>query len=133
MADEPVESTLGPANVSPRLPPVGERGGGGGRGRGRQGGERQSSRTLRRDTEEARRELQAEIDHGNQLLAKGGHHIHLDLIPGSGNLPDRIAVCYPAAGGSGEERVMRTIRRWELQQWLARLERLGGLLVDTER
>jgi hypothetical protein len=132
LADDPVESTLGPANISPRLPPVGEREGGGG-GRGRERRAKPSTRALRRDAGEARRELQAEIDHGNALLAKGGHGVRLELIAGSGNLPDRIAVCYPAAGGVGEQCVTRTIRRWELQQWLARLERLGGLLVDTER
>jgi hypothetical protein len=130
LADDPVESTLGPASISPRLPPVGEREG---RGRSRGRDQQKSSRTFRPDAEEARRELQAEIDHGNALLAKGGHRVHLELIPGKGNLPDRIAVCYPAAGGVGESRVTRTIRRRELQQWLTRLERLGGFLVDTER
>lgn len=129
MADNPVESSLGPAGIGPRLPPAGDRSRGGGGRRER----RRSTRTLRREPEEVRRELQAEIARGNELLAKHGHHVRLELIPGSGNLPDRVAICYPGDGGDSERCVTRTIRRWELQQWLARLEGLQGLVVDTER
>ena len=131
MPDEPVESALGPTKIPPRLPPSGG-------GRGREGGDhgrgrRRSTRTLRRSREEARRELQAEIDHGNGLLAEGGHHIRLELLPGIGNVPDRVIICYPNEDGQGERCVTRKVRRWELQQWLARLEGLQGLVVDTER
>lgn len=131
MPDEPVESALGPTKIPPRLPPSGgERGReGGDHGRGRH----RPSRALRRSREQARRELQAEIDHGNGLLTKAGHHIRLELLPGSGNVPDRVAICYPDEDGKGERCVTRTVRRRELQQWLARLEGLQGLVIDTER
>ncbi|HOX08498.1 MAG TPA: hypothetical protein PK280_19035 [Planctomycetota bacterium] len=128
MADEPVESSLGPTDIGGRLPPLGAR------PREERRRERhKSSRMLRLSTEEARRELQAEIKHGNEVLAKRGHRITLELIPGSGNVPDRVAVCLPAADGSPTRCVSRAIRRWQLQEWLARLEGLEGLLVDTER
>ena len=128
MADDPVGNTLGPTSINPRMPPPGER-------RREEGTRRRrrSTRTLRRDPEETRRDLQAEIDHGNALLAKHGHHVRLELISGSGNAPDRVAICYPGDDGGVERCVTRTIRRWELQQWLARLEGLQGLVVDTER
>ena len=128
LADEQLDSALGPARIGSRLPPLGERPKDGPRRR-----RRESSRGLRRDREAARRELGAEITHGNGLLAKGGHGIRLELIPGNGNLPDRVAICYPGDGGGAERCITRTIRRWELQQWLARLEGLQGLVVDTER
>jgi hypothetical protein len=131
LPDEPVESALGPTKIPPRLPPSGgERGReGGDHGRGRH----RPARALRRSREQARRELQAEIDHGNGLLTKAGHHIRLELLPGSGNVPDRVAICYPDEDGKGERCVTRTVRRRELQQWLARLEGLQGLVIDTER
>ena len=108
LADDPVGNTLGPTSINPRMPPPGER-------RREEGTRRRrrSTRTLRRDPEETRRDLQAEIDHGNA--------------------PDRVAICYPGDDGGVERCVTRTIRRWELQQWLARLEGLQGLVVDTER
>jgi hypothetical protein len=128
LADEPINSSLGPTGIGSRLPPPG--------GRPREEPRRrrrESSRALRRDREAARRELHAEISRGNELLAKAGHHIRLELIPGNGNVADRVAITFPAEGGAGERRVTRTVRRWELQQWLARLEGLEGLLIDTER
>ena len=128
MADEPIESSLGPSPIGSRLPPPG--------GRSREDQRRphhRSSRTLKRSPEEARRELQAEIKHGNELLSKRGHSITLELIPGNGNVPDRVAICLPATDGSGARCISRAIRRWQLQEWLARLEGLEGLLIDTER
>lgn len=128
MADEPINSPLGPTEIGSRLPPLGERARDDSRRR-----RRRSQDELRRDVENARRELQAEIKHGNELLARRGHHIRLELIPGNGNVPDRVAICFPTADGSGEHCVSRVVRRWELQQWLGRLEGLEGLLIDTER
>lgn len=128
MADEQLDSALGPARIGSRLPPLGERPKDEPRRR-----RRESSRALRRDREAARRELGAEITHGNGLLAKGGHGIRLELIPGNGNVADRVAICFPKDDGSGERCVTRMVRRRELQQWLARLEGLEGLLIDTKR
>jgi hypothetical protein len=128
LADEPVGSSLGPTSIGGRLPPLGER-----PKEERRRERRRPSRTLRLGPDEARRELQAEIKQGNELLAKRGHRITLELIPGGGNVPDRVAVCLPAADGTSTRCVSRAIRRWQLQEWLARLEGLEGLLVDTER
>jgi hypothetical protein len=88
---------------------------------------------MRPSPEEARRELQIEIRRGNSLLAKRGHRITLELLPGNGNVPDRVAICFQGTDGDGARCVSRAIRRWQLQEWLVRLEGLEGLLIDTER
>ena len=133
MADDPVESTLGPGFVDPRLPPVSrqrrERERGGNRRRGRN----RDSRALRLDPERARRELAAEVDRGNALLAKSEHKLLLELLPGAAGAPDRVAICYPPEGATGARCVVRTVRRRDLQRWLTRLEQLEGLVIDTER
>ena len=128
MVDEPLGSSLGPTSIGGRLPPQGER-----PKEERRRERRRTSRSPNLAPDDARRELQAEIKHGNDLLAKRGHRITLELIPGSGNVPDRVAICLPAADGSDKHCVSRAIRRWQLQEWLARLEGLEGLLIDTER
>jgi hypothetical protein len=128
LADEPIDSSLGPMSIGSRMPPVGERSKEEQRRR-----RHRSSRALRLNPEDARRELQAEIKHGNELLAKRGHRITLELLPGNGNVPDRVAICLPDAEGPGTHCISRAIRRWQLQEWLARLEGLEGLLIDTER
>jgi hypothetical protein len=83
--------------------------------------------------ERARRELQAEVERGNQILGKLGHQTTLELIPGRDGAPDRVAICYPGDAAGGARCVVRTVRLRELQKWLARLEGLEGLVIDTER
>lgn len=132
MADDgPLGSALGPAGVDPRLPPVDRR-------RRRDPGDRRRRRSSVRavspeQRERARRELQAEVERGNEILARLGHRTTLELIPGRDGAPDRVAICYPGDAGGGARCVVRTVRLRELQKWLARLEGLEGLVIDTER
>lgn len=131
MDEQSVESTPGPARIYPRLPPRDRQGGGKGRGSSRR---RRDSRSYRPDPETACRDLGAEIERGNALLAKAGSRVRLELVPGTDGSPDRVAVCYPTGGDrDGERCVSRTVRRREFQQWLARLENLEGLVIDTQR
>ncbi len=130
--DDPVGSMLGSSGVDPRLPPVDRR-----RGRSEAGGRRRrrsSARTLSPEAaERARRELGAEIDHGNEVLEKAGRRVRLALVPGTDGAPDRVAVTYPPDQAGGARCVVRTVRWRDLAKWLARLERLEGLVVDEER
>jgi hypothetical protein len=130
--DGPVRSTLGPSGVESRLPPADRR-------RERSGGRRRRKRRQStgiftpEEAERARRELQAEVERGNEVLRRLGHRTALQLLPGRDGAPDRVAICYPQDGSSGARCVARTVRFREMQQWLARLEGLEGLVVDTER
>ena len=130
--DDPIGGTLGAAGVDPRLPPVDRRRrrSGGGRRRDR----RHSTRVISpEERDRARRDLEAEVERGNGILKRLGHKTTLELKLGSAGAPDRVAVCYPADEGAGARCVVRTVRLRELQKWLARLERLEGLVIDEER
>lgn len=130
--DDPVGSMLGSSGVDSRLPPVDprRRGSGGDRRRKR----RSSVRTLNpQAAERARRELGAEVDHGNEVLEKAGHRVRLELLPGTDGAPDRVAVIYPPDETAGARCVVRTVRWRDLAKWLARLEGLEGLVIDEER
>lgn len=138
MADDPVGRTLEPTPIDSRLPPVdprrGRGRGGGSEGDRRRGDRRQSARAANpEEAERARRELQAEIDRGNSILQRQGHNTTLELVHGRDGAPDRVAICYPGPAGAAARCVIRTVRVRELQQWLARLEGLEGLVVDTTR
>ncbi len=85
------------------------------------------------ERERARRELQAEVERGNEVLARLGHATRLDLVPGADGAPDRVAICYPGDRSEGARCVIRTVRPREIQKWLARLEGLEGLVIDTAR
>ena len=134
--DDPIGGALGPAGVDPRMPPV-DRRRRGNRDNRRHNSHRSRRSSLRADSPEERkralRELQAEVDRGNQLLLKLGHQTTLELVPGRDGAPDRVAICYPGDSAGGARCVVRTVRLRELQQWLARLEGLEGLVIDTER
>jgi hypothetical protein len=85
------------------------------------------------ELERARRELRAEIERGNGVLGRLGHTTTLELVPGRDGAPDRVAICYPGDDAAGARCVIRSVRLRELQKWLARLEGLEGLVVDTQR
>ncbi len=132
--DEPVGSALGPSGLGSRLPPVDRR-----RRRRRNPDDRphrrrSSVRTVSpEERERAHRELQAEVDRGNEVLRRLGHTTTLELVSGRDGAPDRVAICYPGDSAGGARCVIRTVRLRELQKWLARLEGLEGLIVDTAR
>jgi hypothetical protein len=85
------------------------------------------------DAERVRRELRAEVERANGILRRLGHHVTLQLLPGRDGAPDRVAISYPRDRSAGSRCVARTVRFREMQQWLARLEGLEGLAVDTRR
>jgi hypothetical protein len=129
--DDRVAGMLGSSGLGSRLPPVDRRSSS---RRERRKRRRRSTRVIsREEAGRARRELEAEIERGNQVLARLGHQVRLQLLPGRDGAPDRVAVSYPADGAAGARCVARTVRLRDLQKWLARLEGLEGLVVDTQR
>ena len=77
--------------------------------------------------------MHAEVEHGNEMLARLGHATTLELVVGLDGAPDRVAVCYPGDGRAGARCVIRTVRPREIQKWLERIEGLEGLVIDTAR